>query len=276
MAQINPPKPLTASHPDDLREDNLTTAYARSSMFFDEHRNLVIGVIAGVVLLAVAVIGWRYWQDRRSDEAQVLLGQILNEYDAGNWETALDGTDATPGLLEIAEEYGSTATGEQATFLAADALFQLGRSEEALEMFEAYDGDGFLAASAIAGQAAIYEQQDDPARAADLYERAARTYESPASTPSYLLDAGRAYTAAGDPEAAEAVYQRVIADWSDTPEAGQAETELGMVAAMASASGTPTGDVRPAPAATDTVATDTAPTAAPAGAAPTAPAEPSN
>ncbi len=249
MAQINPPKPLATSRPDDLREDNLTTVYARSSMFFDEHRNLMIGVMVGIVALALAVIGWRYWQSQRSEEAQVYLGAILNEYNAGNWEAALDGTDTTPGLLEIADEYGSTATGEQATFFAADALFQLGRTDEALDMFEAYDGEDLLAASALGGQAAIYEQTGDPERAAGLYERAARAYESPASTPGYLLDAGRAYAAAGDTEAAQEAYQKILEDWDTTPEARTAQTELGMVEAMATATGTPTGDVQPAPTA---------------------------
>lgn len=261
MAQINPPKPLATSRPDDLREDNLTTAYARSSAAFDEHRTLIIGVIVGIVVLALAVIGWQYWQSQRSAEAQVFLGAILNEYNAGNWQTALDGTDATPGLLEIADEYGSTATGEQATFFAADALFQLGRTDEALAMFEDYDGDDLLAASALAGQGAIYEQTGDAARAAGLYERAAGAFDSPASAPGYLLDAGRAYAAAGDVEAAQQAYQQVIDDWGDTPEARTAQTELGRVEAMTTASGTPTGDVQPAPVVPDT--TEAAPAEAP-------------
>ncbi len=250
MAQINPPKPLTSSRPDDLREDNLTTAYAQSSMFFDEHRTLVIGVITGIVVLAVAVFGWRYWQSQRSDEAQVYLGAILNEYNAGNWQAALDGTDTTPGLLEIADQYGSTATGEQATFFAADALFQLGRTDEALAMFEDYDGEGLLEASALAGQGAIYEQTGDAERAAGLYERAARAFDSPASTPGYLLDAGRAYAAAGETDAAQEAYQTVLDDWADTPEARTAQTELGIVEARATATGTATGDVQPAPVVT--------------------------
>ena len=247
MAQINPPKSLTASRPDDLREDNLTTAYAESSAFFDEHRTAILAAIVGVVVLALAVIGWRTWQDRRSDEAQVLLGAILNEYDAGNWATALDGTDTAPGLLEIADQYGSTATGEQATLFAADALFQLGRTDEALEMFEEYDGDDLLAASALAGQAAIYEQTGDLERAADLYERAARSFSSPASTPGYLLDAGRAHLAHGDTDAAREAYQTVVDEWEDTPEARTALAELGRAEAAASAEGVPSGGIRPAP-----------------------------
>ena len=254
MAQINPPKRLSTSREGDLREDNLTDAYVRSASFFDEHRTVIVAVVVGLVVLALAVIGFRAWRATQSEEAQRLLGAILVEYERGNWQAALDGTDTAPGLLEIADEYGSTATGEQATFFAADALFQLGRMDEALAMFEDYDGGGLLEASALAGQAAIYEVQGDAARAGGLYERAAGVYASPAAGPAYLLDAGRAYLAASDPEAARGVLQRVLDEFGDTPEAELAQAELGRAEAAATAEGTPTGDVRPAPATADTSA----------------------
>lgn len=273
MAQINPPKPLSTSRPNDLREDNLTTAASRGTEFFEDHRNTVIGVIVGLVLLALAVIGWRTWQDRRSAEGQQLLGAILNEYNAGNYQAALDGTDTAPGLLEIADEYGSTPTGEQATFFAADALYQLGDYDRALEYFEDYDGDGLMAASAIAGRAAIAEQQGDNARAAGLYEDAAEEYDSPASTPGYLLDAARAYAAAGDTEAATAALQRVIDDWAGTPEVRTAQTELGEVQAMATATGQPTGGVNAAPATADTTSAAEAAVAGDAGTTVAVPAD---
>lgn len=254
MAQINPPKSLSASRPHDLREDALTTSASRGAEFFEDHRNAIIGGIVGVVLLALAVIGWRTWQDRRSAEGQQLLGAILTEYEAGNYQAALDGTDTAPGLLEIADDYGSTPTGRQATFFAADALYQLGEYDRALEFFEDYSGDGLVAASALAGQAAIAELQDRHADAARLYERAAAEYDSPASTPGYLLDAARAHAAAGDPEAATEALQRVADDWPETPENRTALIELGTVQAAADATGEVTGDVTPAPAAPDSAA----------------------
>ena len=263
MAQINPPRSLSESRPPVVREDGTMVAPESSAAdFFEDHRNAILAVIGGLVVLALAVVAWRAWQSNRSEEGQRLLGAILTEYEAGNWQAALDGTDAAPGLLEIADDYGSTPTGEQATFFAADAYYQLGETDRALELFEDYDGDGLLGASALAGQAAIVEATD-PARAADLYERAASEYESPASAPGYLLDAARAHLAAGDAGAAQAALQTVIDDWDATPEAQRAQVELGLAEARASATGQPTGDVRPAPAAPDSSA----------GAVPTAPVE---
>ena len=251
MAQINPPKSLAPTH--DVRDD-AALRVSRSQEFFEDNRNLILGVIGGLVVLAVLVIGWRTWQDRRSSEGQELLGAILTEYEAGNYQVALDGTETAPGLLEIADDYGSTSTGEQATFFAADALYQLGETERALDLFEDYDGSGLIGASALAGQAAIAEQGGNASTAAGLYERAAGAFESPASTPGYLLDAARAYLEAGEASEAQAALQRIVDDWGATPEASTAAVELGAARAAATATGNATGDVTPAPAVADTTA----------------------
>ena len=123
MAQINPPRTLTQSQSrhHELREDALATGASRGTEFYDDHKTTIIAVIVGVLVLALAIIGWRTWQANKSAEGQRLLCAILTEYEAGNYQVALDGTESAPGLLQIADEYGSTATGEQATFFAADA-----------------------------------------------------------------------------------------------------------------------------------------------------------
>ncbi len=256
MAQINPPKPLITQRApaDDVAHDTLHTGYDRAQMFFEEHRTPVIAAIVGLVVLVAAILGYRAWQSSRSEAGQQQLGAAISLYESGDFRAALDGTEGTPGLLEIADRYGSSATGEQARFLSANAHFQLGEMDEALAAFEAYDGDGLLAASALAGQAAVLESQDENARAADLYLRAARAFESAASSPRYLLDAARAFAAADNAEAAQEALQTVADDYADTPEAQTAATERGRVAAMASASGTPTGAVQPLPA--DTTAAE--------------------
>ncbi len=251
MAQINPPRTLTESRPPVIRDDGTLVEPTNAADFFEDNRTAILAAIIGLVVLALAVIAWRAWQSQRSEEGQQVLGAILTEYEAGNWQAALDGTDSAPGLLEIADDYGSTPTGEQATFFAADAYYQLGDTDRALELFEDYDGDGLLAASALAGQAAILEATD-AARAGALFAEAAGEYTSPASTPGYLLDAARAYAAAGDTEAAQAALQTVMDDWQDTQQAQRAMVDMGMVQARASATGTATGAVRSAPVDTTT------------------------
>ncbi|MFN3596775.1 MAG: tetratricopeptide repeat protein [Rubricoccaceae bacterium] len=234
MAQINPPKPLRSTQKHELREDQLTTAYARSATFFEQHRTAVIGAAIGLVVLVAGLVGFSVYRSNQAERAQEALGAILTQYEQGNYQAALEGTDTAPGLLEIADRYGSS-TGQLATFFAADALYQLGRYDEALRYFERVRTDGIVGASALAGQAAVYEQRGDYARAARLYERAAGAYDSEATVPGYLMDAGRAFEAAGDTEAARRVYARVADEFAETPEGDFAAIALARVEAAAAA-----------------------------------------
>lgn len=264
MAQINAPKPILTQRaaPDDVAHDSLHTGFDRAQMWFEEHRTPVLAALAALVLLVAGVLGWQAWQNRRSAEGQRQLGAAVALFESGNFRGALDGTEGTPGLTEIAERYGRTATGQQARFLAANAHLQLGEADQALALYESYRGDGLLAASALAAQAAILEGQGEHARAAALYQEAATDFESPATTPRFLLGAARAHAAAGDAEAAQAALQQVIDDYADTPEAQTAASEIGRVIALGSATGQATGGVQPLPA--DTTAASAAGTAAPA------------
>lgn len=221
MAQINAPKPLI-KEVEPESEYVATTAYVRSVGFFDEHKQLIIGIGVAILLVVAAFGAYRWWMGQQADEADVLLGAALPAYESGQFDNALDGTDGAPGLLAIADDYGSTDAGNLAHYYAADALYRLGRYDEALEHFEAFDGDGLFGASAVAGAAAVYEARGEYAEAAERYERAAR-YDNPVTAPDYLLAAARNYEAAGDLNEAVGALNAIEADYADTPAARDLE-----------------------------------------------------
>ncbi|MEM8560211.1 MAG: hypothetical protein AAGG50_20520 [Bacteroidota bacterium] len=215
MSMLKPPKSATSNRPD-TQADALTSAYATSWSFWDQYKNLIIGIGVAVFVLGAAAIAYGAWRSAQNDEAAQLLGSVLNAYEAGEYAEALEGTPESPGLLAIAEDYGATATGNLAAFYAADALMQLERYDEALDYFEQYDvEDDILGASALAGQAAIHETQGDNATAARLYRRAADTYEGVAA-PDYLLAAARNYEVLGDVDAAADMYDAIEAQYEDS------------------------------------------------------------
>lgn len=225
MSTLNPPKRISKKH--ELREDRVVTFYARAWEYFDRNRKLVYGILAGIVLLAVAMVAYVLYQNRQAAEAEQVLGRTVALYEEGSYQEALEGTADRLGLLEIAEDYGSTPAGNLAHFYAADALYQLGEYDRALEHFEAFDkGEDFIGASAVAGQAAIYENREEYERAAELYREAAFQYENDLSTPQYLLSAGRAYELAGQFGEAQEAYETIRDDYPDSAPAGNIEVYI--------------------------------------------------
>lgn len=201
----------------ELREDRIVTLYAKAWMFYEENRTRVYAAAAGVVLLIAGIVGYVYYQSQQQAEAEQLLAQVAQTYAQGNYQAALDGTGDTPGLLTIAEEYGSTQAGNLATYYAADALYRLGEYDRALELFQEYDAtEDFIGASALAAQAAIYEDRGEYEQAAALYEDAAEHFSNSLTTPKYLMEAGRAHESAGNLDAAIALYQRIEDEYPDS------------------------------------------------------------
>lgn len=230
MSTLNPPKGISRKH--ELREDKVVTFYARAWEFFDQNRKLVYAALAGLVLLVVAAIGYVLYQNEQSAEAEQHLARIVSVYEEGSYQEALDGTIDRLGLIEIAEEYGGTQAGNLAHFYAADALYQLGEYDRAMEHFEAFDASSdFIGASAVAGQAAVYENRGEFEQAGELYRRAAFLYENPLSTPQYLVSAGRAFELAGMFDEAQEAYEVVQDEYPDSEAAGNIEAYIARAAA---------------------------------------------
>ena len=205
MSTLNPTRKV--SRRQELRQDTVVTFYARALDVFENNRQAVYGVVGGILAVVVLVLGWNYYQDSRNDAALADMAEAVRMYEAGSWQAALDGDLSFAGMIDIAEQYGSTTSGNLARFYAADALFRVGDMDRALEYFESYSkGSDYIGASAFAGEAAIHELQGDHDRAGDLYMRAANVFASDITSPMYLSNAARAYKAAGNnDDAAEAL-----------------------------------------------------------------------
>lgn len=233
MSALKAPRHVSRKH--ELREDTVITFYARALDFFDRQRKLVYGIIAGIVVVVLLVVGYVLYQNRQQERAVELLGSVVQLYEQGQYNEALNGVEGTTGLLEIADDFGGTDAGNLAAFYAADALFRLGEYDRSLEYFRAYDPDkSLIGASAIAGQAAIYEIKGDYKRAGDLYRRAALFFENELRSPEYLLQAGRAYEQAGAYGDAQKAYDEIVDRFPDSSVAQGIDFHLARLAAMRS------------------------------------------
>ncbi len=228
MSTLNPTRKISRRH--ELREDKVVTFYARILDLTDRYRTYFYGAIAAVVVIILASIAWSFMQSARQQEALDAMTGAVAAYEAGSWQTALDGTGNSLGLLDIVDEYGGTDAGNLARFYAADAYFRMGNYEEALPLFRSYNRDGnIIGASATAGEAAILESQGENEDAAALYSRAATMYSSDATSPGYFMAAGRAFEAAGETASARRVYERVRDEYPNSQEARDIEFYLARV-----------------------------------------------
>ena len=233
MSALKSPRHVSRKH--ELREDTVVTFYARAADYFYKNKKVVYGALGAVVVVALLVVAYVFYLGQKQEKAVELLGGVVQLYEEGRYNEALEGVEGTPGLIEIADDYGNTDAGNLAQFYAADALFRMGEYDRALEYFQDYDPDeSLIGASAIAGQAAIYENKGEFERAGDLYRRAALFYENELRSPEYLLQAASAYEEAGAYEDAEEAYDLITDRFPESNVAQGIDFHLARLAAKRS------------------------------------------
>jgi len=229
MSTLSPTRKVSRKH--ELREDKVVTFYARMLGFIENNKKAVYLALAGIVVVIALIFAFSYVQSNRNAEATQMMSEAVNRYEQGDYAAAIDGDMSFTGLLEIADDFGGTRAGNLARFYAADALYRLGDLDRALPLFEEYDkGENYLGASALAGEAAIYEARDDHETAAERYRRAANIFVSKITSPDYLQKAAREFRLSGNLAAARDVYQQIQDDFPESAEAQYVDYFLAQLA----------------------------------------------
>ena len=228
MSTYKAPKRMTRRQ--ELREDKVVTLYSRFMEYFDENRNIVFGILGGIVLIVIMGFGYGFFKDQQENQAQEVLSRAVRLYEADNWREALDGNANTTGLLEVIDKFGGTTAGNLAVYYAADSYLNLGEREDALNMFDRFNHESdALGAGAYAAEAAIYEDQGEYEQAADRYKDAARIFESDFTSARYLVSAGLNYERAGNFNEAIEMYETLREDFPDSEQAQDVDLFLARV-----------------------------------------------
>ncbi len=196
----------------------------QSTDFYEKNRIAVLSVLGAILLAAVGAFFWNQEQSSKNQEATRKLESIIKRYEAGNYSGAIEGDSTALGLKEIARAYSGTPSGEQAKLYLGNAYFQLRNYDEAQKTFESVSSASPLVkGSALAGEAACYEQKKEYKKAAQLFRRAADIVRNDAITPIYLENAGRNFERAGEKSDALAIYEKLKKEYPQSTVARNAD-----------------------------------------------------
>jgi len=200
----------------------------------------VVGVVA-VVIVGIILVQ-KFWMEPKNTEAanemylsQSFYEQAVNATTAQDslFNLALNGTAGKYGFLDIVENYGSTAAGNQARFYAGMSYLNMKNYQEAINYLDAYSADdemtGPLAKGAIGDAFVQLNQQEE---ALKYYVQAATIKNNEITTPRFLLKAG--VIAMNLNKSAEALgyFTRITEEFKDSGEFARAEVYKGQAEAM--------------------------------------------
>lgn len=201
--------------------------------FIAQNKNLLIGGAAIVLVAILGALGYNYWNTQQNQEASESMFQAVKYFEADSFNLALNGdAEGNPGLLDIIDEYGSTDAANMARYYAGIIHVKQGELESGVEYLKdvSLPSGSMLALSTNVALGFAHEDLGDPAKAADYFEDAADAVgANEFTTPTMLMHAGRNYEAAGQPDKALRVYQRIKDDYPQSSEGRQIQKYIGRV-----------------------------------------------
>lgn len=200
---------------EDIKSEKKVSFADQALAFVLKNRNLVIGIGLGVILVIAGYFGYRWYLANQDSQAAGKMTAAVKFFEAGQYKQALDGAN---GLRKIAEEYGSTPSGNLAKYYTGVSLDQLNDRKNAYKYFEQYSkGDDILGAAALEAMGSIEEDiNKNYAKAADLYQEAASVYPDLTTAPENLRKAARAMEAAKQYDQARSVYQSIKSQYPES------------------------------------------------------------
>lgn len=192
--------------------------------FFQQNRNIVLGVLGGIVLLALGYFGYRFYISSQDETAQVEMFPSVYQLEADSLKKALNGDGKSPGLLSVADNYGATPAGNLADFYSGLALLKQGKYDEAIEHLKNFSSSDLLVqarAYALIGDAYVEKKSYD--EAADYYQKAADYKPNKYFTPGYLMKLAITFEQAKETDKAIEAYNDIIEKYPQSAEAVNAK-----------------------------------------------------
>jgi tetratricopeptide (TPR) repeat protein len=194
-----------------------------------------VGIGAGVVVVvAGSVLGYLTSMRNKEAQASQALSQAWATVEAGNMPLAAN------DLSRLVERFGGTKSADEGAILLNDIRLLNGETDVAVRALQDFVKKGrrhYHEASAYALLGGGLENQGKLREAAAAYRLAAAAAELGFLKAQYLLDAGRAFSAASDTASAKAVYGEILAKFGELAQAAEARVRMAEIG----------GDVPPAP-----------------------------
>ena len=214
----------------EIRNENaeaVVEAVSKTEQFFNENGKLLGGILAGLVIVAVAAFCWvKFAYQPAVAEAQGQMALAEENFRAAEYEVALNGDGNVLGFAQIIDEYGAKA-GKAVYFYAGVCELQLGNYEEAVSYLKAYKGkDAILKARALACIGDAYVGLEDYEAALNYFEKAADVIDN-MFTAGYLLKVGLVAEKLGQNEKALEYYELIKDQYTNSPESYEIDKYIG-------------------------------------------------
>lgn len=197
---------------------HVESANNKEDFFLKFKKQIIIGVVAILLVVAGAILYNAYVAGPREDKASTAIAKGEQYFNAEQFDKALNGDGAGyVGFVKIASDYSSTDAGNLANLYAGLSYFNLGKYTEAVTYLEKFStkGDAMVSPTATAALANAYAQTGNVDKAISTLKKAADMADCKADdvnnsiSPTFLLQAGKLLESQNKKDEALKLYQDI-------------------------------------------------------------------
>ena len=191
---------------------NVEEALTQSEAFLIKNKKSIIGIVVAVIVIVAGVTMYKnLYAAPREEKAQAALFMGQQYFESNNFEQALNGDSiGYAGFLKVAEEYSGTKAANLAKAYAGICYAKLGKSQEAIDALNSFDGDDQMVAPAVKGAIGnCYAQLGDLDKAAATLLDAANQADNNTLSPIFLMQAGEILVKQGKIDEAVQAYTTI-------------------------------------------------------------------
>ncbi|MBP8822888.1 MAG: tetratricopeptide repeat protein, partial [Flavobacteriales bacterium] len=169
-----------STQPTEGKDLNIGELYTKSELFLEKNKTAITVAVVAVLAIVGGLLGYRkFISEPRAKEAQEMIWKAQYYFEIDSLDKALNGDGNYLGFASVAEQYGSTSTGNLAKFYMAVIFHQKGEYETALQYYKEADlGDDVLRVMAVGNQGDVLVELGKPAEAAAQFMQAADLVKS--------------------------------------------------------------------------------------------------
>ncbi len=205
---LKPQKRFSRVEKKQMKEDKLVTFWFKAMEWIEQHQQYVLGGLAAVVLFVAGGFFYKNYKADQEQRASVMFANAKRLYDSQNYNAAVD------TLVRLTNDFSGTPSAGLGTIYLANAVMFKKDYPVAEHYYRTYlddyDDDPILSVAASAGVAGTFDERGDYARAAELYEQAAKKFSESYRAPQLLMDAARCYRLAQKGESALKVLSQLV------------------------------------------------------------------
>ena len=204
-------------------------AVSKTEKFFNENGKAMTWILVALLVVAAGIFCWNKFVYKPAvEEASTQMIAAVANFEAADYELALNGDGNALGFAQIIDEYGAKA-GKAVYMYAGVCELQLGNWQLAIDNLKKYNGkDAILLARATACIGDAYVGLEDYETALSYFEKAAGIADNMYAA-GYLLKAGVTAEKLGQNEKALGFYETIKDKYPQSMEGYDIDKYIGRI-----------------------------------------------